>query len=178
VSVEDQELLGNIEKVVASYPGIKEVAVIAVNTGSEQQLLAAVVPADFVSGPEIRDYAWQRLGDGKSPGMVALLPAIPRDIHGAVDVQELQRALAGGNLPTSRYTAPNTPLERALTEIFREVLDVPRVGLDDHFFDLGGDSVRAVQVTGLIEARTGVRLSPEEFFDAATVRNLARRGEA
>jgi acyl carrier protein len=173
VSAEDQDLLGKIQQVIASHPDVREATVIALSAGPRKQFLAAVVPVAFASGPEIREYLWQRLGDG-SPSIIALLPELPRDIHGAVDTQELRRAFLDGNLTACSYAAPRTPLERTLADIFREVLGVPRVGLDDQFFDLGGDSVRAVQLTNLIAERTGIHLPPEEFFEAATIRNLAR----
>jgi nonribosomal peptide synthetase DhbF len=172
VSAEDQDLLAKIQQVIVSHPDVREAAVIALSAGPRNQFLAAVVPVAFASGPEIREYLWQRLGDD-SPSIIALLPELPRNIHGAVDTQELGRAFLDGNLTACSYAAPRTPLERTLAGIFREVLGVPRVGLDDQFFDLGGDSVRAVQLTNLIAERTGIHLPPEEFFEAATIRNLA-----
>lgn len=174
MSIQDHDLLRSIEDVIMSHPDVAEVAALAVGEGAQKRLLTVVVPVDFASGPEIRDYAWQRLGNGRSPDSVALLPALPRDVHGAVDLNDLRRMLvAGDDVPIYSYAPPSTPREQALAEIFREVLGVPRVGLDDSFLDLGGDSIHAVMVTNLIAERMDIQLSLEEFFEAATVRNIA-----
>jgi len=61
-----------------------------------------------------------------------------------------------------------------VAEVIREVLDVARVGLDDDFLELGGDSLHAIQAANLLEERLGIQVSLEDFFDAATVRGLVR----
>jgi acyl carrier protein len=81
------------------------------------------------------------------------------------------------DLPRSTYTQPQTDLEIGVAEVFQDVLDLPRVGLDDDFLELGGDSLRAIEVANLLEHRLGLRVTLEEVFDAATVRNLARGEE-
>jgi acyl carrier protein len=176
-----QEVLPGVEKVIAAHPDVREVAALTVDSAADGDRppagIAAVVPVDFASGPEIRDYAWQRLGEDRGPDAVALLPALPRDRQGAVDLAELRRILVEDDPPTSRYAEPRTVLERAAAEIVREVLDLPRVGLDDDFLELGGDSLQAIEVVNLLEERTGIQVSLEELFEAATVRRLVTLGE-
>ena len=159
---------GAAEEAVASHPDVKEVAVVL--AGGE--LTAAVVPVDFASAPEIRDHAWARLGEGRAPSTVALLSALPRDAHGTVDRGELLRILAEDDPPTSTYAAPRTALEVEVAEVLAEVLGLPRVGLDDDFLELGGDSLRAIEVVNLLEQRAGLAVALEELFDSATVRAL------
>ena len=170
-----QEELSGIEQVVSAHPDVQEVAGLTLDGDPPAEVAAAVVPVDFASGPEIRDYAWQQLGDDHSPDTVALLPELPKDEQGDVDVPELRRILTEDDPPTSRYVPPGTELEQTVAEIFRDVLDLPRVGLDDDFLELGGDSLRAVDVTNLLEERAGIRVSLEELFEAGTVRRLAAR---
>ena len=168
-----QDELSGIEQVVSAHPDVQEVAGLTLDEDAPVDVAAAVVPVDFASGPEIRDYAWQQLGDELSPDTVALLPELPRDGQGEVDVPELRRILTEDDPPTSRYVPPRTELERTIAEIFRDVLALPRVGLDDDFMELGGDSLRAVEVVNLLEERAGIQVSLEQLFDAATVRKLA-----
>lgn len=162
--------LNKVEEVVGAHPDVREVA--AVDLGSGSGLTAAVVPVDFASGPEIRDAAWQQLGDD-APRTVALLTALPRTGAGEVDRVELARVLTEDDPPRSEYVPPATPLEAEIAEILAEVLDVPRVGLDDDFLELGGDSLRAIEVVNLLAARAGLVVELDQLFDAATVRNLA-----
>jgi acyl carrier protein len=172
VTVDVPDVPRSIEDVVAAHPDVNEVAVVSLNGEGPAALTAAVVPVDFASGPEIRDFAWERLGDDHGPAAVALLPALPRGADGQVDRAELRRVLTEDDPPTSRYAAPRPGLEQEVAEILREVLDVPRVGLDDDFLELGGDSLQAIEVTNLLEERTGRQVPLEVFFEAATVRNL------
>jgi acyl carrier protein len=90
----------------------------------------------------------------------------------------LRRALVEDDLPASAYAPPRTPLESEVAEVLREVLDLHRVGLDDDFLELGGDSLDAVEVVNLLEQRTGLRVSLEGIFEAGTVRNLVRDATA
>jgi acyl carrier protein len=173
VSVSAEELRA-VEEAVASHPDVLDVAAVALEGG----LAAGVVPVDFASAPAIRDHAWETLGDGSAPRTVALLAALPRDSAGAVDRAELRRALAEDDLPLSTYAPPQTALEIEVAEVLREVLDLPRVGLDDDFLDLGGDSLRAIEVANLLQDRVGLQVTLEDVFDAATVRNLVRGAEA
>jgi acyl carrier protein len=168
------EALRRIEEVVGTHPDVREVAVLSLDGDQPDAVAAAVVPVDFASGPEIRDYAWQRLGEQQGLDAVALLPALPRDGQGTVDLAELRRILVEEDPPTSRYAEPRTALERAAAEVVREVLDLPRVGLDDDFLELGGDSLQGIEVANLLAERTGIQVSLEELFEAATIRNLAK----
>ena len=164
--------LRKLEEVVAAHPDVLEVAAVELGEGpGGLGVTAAVVPVGFASGPEIRDAAWQQLGDA-APRTVALLAALPRTPAGEVDRVELARSLAEDDLPRSTYVPPGTPLETEVAEILSEVLDVTRVGVDDDFLELGGDSLRAIEVVNLLEQRTGLLVALEELFDAATVRNL------
>ena len=161
-----------VEEAVASHPDVREVAAVALADG----VAAGVVPVDFASAPGIRDHAWALLGDERAPRTVALLAALPRDPAGAVDRAELGRVLREDDPPASTYAAPRTDRESEVAEVLREVLDLPRVGLDDDFLELGGDSLRAIEVSNLLAERVGLVVTLEEVFDAATVRNLARDG--
>lgn len=161
-----------VEDTIRTHPDVAEVAV--VEAGGT--LVAAVVPVTIASAPEIRDHVWAVLGDELSPRTVALLPALPRDARGQVDHVELGRVLAEDDPPTSTYVPPRTPLEAAVAGVLAEVLDRTRVGVDDDFLELGGDSLRAIDAVNLLEERTGLLIPVEELFAAGTVRALVAWG--
>jgi len=71
------------------------------------------------------------------------------------------------------YRAPVSPVERTLAGIYEKVLGADRVGLDESFFDLGGDSLSAMQVVAAINSATGSRLDVASLFDAPTVGMLS-----
>jgi acyl transferase domain-containing protein/acyl carrier protein len=71
------------------------------------------------------------------------------------------------------YVAPETSMEHAVAGVWREVLNIDRVGLDDSLFELGGDSILAIRVSQLLEEKLGIPVAPVQIFAATTVRGLA-----
>jgi acyl carrier protein len=74
----------------------------------------------------------------------------------------------------SAYQAPGTDREQTLCALFAEALGVARVGLDDSFFDLGGQSLNAIRLVNLINRTLGVELPFDRLFDFPTVAELDR----
>jgi acyl carrier protein len=100
------------------------------------------------------------------PALFVTLAALPRTPNGKVDRKALpapERERAGD---APQVAAPETELERAIAEIWRELLGTAQVGVHDNFFDLGGHSLLAVEVMAKTAQRTGVKLNP------AVLRNL------
>lgn len=97
------------------------------------------------------------------------IPAIPLTVSGKVDRESLQDP--GLSAPSGR--PPRDPLEAALLGLFREVLGLPALGVEDDFFDWGGDSLRAVTLMMKIDEAMGVRLSAAVLLNAPTVALLA-----
>ncbi|MEV0136169.1 phosphopantetheine-binding protein [Dactylosporangium sp. NPDC050688] len=157
-----------VEATTARHPDVAEVAAVLLDGA----VTAALVPIDFASAPAIRDHLWAVLGDD-APATVALLAALPRDAAGEVDRAELRRVLAEDDPPRSTFVPPRSGRETQIAEVLQDVLDLPRVGLDDDFLELGGDSLRAIELVNQLDQRLGVQISLEDVFDAATVRKLA-----
>lgn len=81
-------------------------------------------------------------------------------------------------LLTRPYVEPRTPTERSLAEIWRSVLSLDRVGIEDRYLDLGGDSLMAAVIFSQIEANLGVRLPMVTLDSAPTIAELAPRIDA
>lgn len=96
---------------------------------------------------------------------------LPRDEHGLVDRQRLSLIGRGRHLEVD-YVAPRNELERQLATIWQEVLGVQRIGIHDKFFEMGGDSVLAIQLIAR-SARLGLRLSAEQVFRHQSIAQLA-----
>ncbi|WP_437931313.1 amino acid adenylation domain-containing protein [Sorangium sp. So ce291] len=97
----------------------------------------------------------------------------------AGDLEELARGALDAGAPDGRaIDAPATEMEREVASIWREVIGAERVGATDSFFEMGGDSLAAMQVVGRVEARTGLRVELSALFEEPTVRGLARRLDA
>jgi acyl carrier protein len=108
------------------------------------------------------------------PSAFVFLDALPLTTRGKVD----RRALPGPNLERSRletkFAAPRTPVEKALANIWGEVLSLDRVGIHDNFFDLGGHSLLATRVVSRIQQKFHVDLKLMHFFKMPTIAELAK----
>ncbi len=168
--------LGEIEAVIAGHPQVSQVTVMTrEDQPGDKRLVAYVVPApgqDALEGADVRRHVGSVLPEFMVPAAVVILPELPLTAHRKVD----RRAL-----PAPDYTAtvssrgPRSERERALAEIFAEVLGVERVGIDDSFFDLGGHSLLATRVISRIRTVLNVELPLRDFFEGPSVERLAER---
>jgi enterobactin synthetase component F len=115
-----------------------------------------------------------RLPDYLVPQAFFVLDALPLTPHGKIDRNALPRL---EERSSASYTPPRSETERALVDIFQNMLGVERVGVDDNLFELGADSLTAVQLLIEIESRFATELSLLSLFDAPTIANLARHLE-
>ncbi|WP_375773024.1 amino acid adenylation domain-containing protein [Archangium gephyra] len=173
--------LGEIEAALAGHPGISGNVVLARDDGpSGKWLVAYVVPTagEGATGPgvqpdELRTWLKQTLPEHMVPSAFVFLEALPLTPNGKVDRKALpapdsQRAVSGGS-----YTAPESGLEQSLAAIWAEVLRLERVGAEDNFFDLGGNSLLLQSVQVKVETLVGRKVPMVELFQFSTVRTLA-----
>lgn len=103
------------------------------------------------------------------PAAVVVIDAVPLTVSGKLD----RRALpAPDYVDAARYRAPSNPTEEILADIYARVLGYERVGIDDSFFDLGGDSLSAMRLLARINAALNTGVTVRTLFDAPTVAQL------
>ncbi|NEE42338.1 hypothetical protein G3M53_95470, partial [Streptomyces sp. SID7982] len=117
---------------------------------------------------ELRAYLARRLPEGLIPGTITVIDEMPRTPNGKTD----RAALPRPRFRQAHYTPPRTPLEELLAESFAEALSLARVGIDDDFLSLGGDSIQAMRVASRVRARA-VEVSFRQVFESRTVAALA-----
>jgi amino acid adenylation domain-containing protein len=140
------------------------------------QLVAYVVPARTaraVSPSRVRKDLHARLPGWMVPQTVVLLEALPRNERGKVDRPALP---VPAPRPPSR--PPSTELEHTLHAIWLEVLDIEAIGAEDDFFELGGDSIAAIETVVRVRERVGVELLTLDLVDNPTVVQLAQLVDA
>ncbi|MFF7300229.1 amino acid adenylation domain-containing protein [Streptomyces sp. NPDC008265] len=168
---------GEIENALTRHPDVRD-CVVTVDTDSvgEPRLVAYWVSAgaDLADGTtELREHLGRTLPAYMLPNVFVPLDRLPLTLNGKVDrralpAPEAVRPDLGGD-----FEAAGTPVEKALAEIWADVLSVDRVGLDDDFFELGGHSMLATQVVARSREQFGVAVTLRLFFDLPTVRELA-----
>jgi amino acid adenylation domain-containing protein len=151
--------------VVGPLPSAEQEA--AEREGSARQLAAGTSLVE-----PVRTWLRQHLPDYMVPPVLVELPELPLTANGKVDRNALASLALDTAASAGSFVVPSTPRERLLAQIWTELLGVPRVGVDDNFFALGGDSVQAVQF--LVRARQqGLELATRDFFAHQTIRELA-----
>ncbi len=161
--------LGEVRAALAALPGVDGAAVVAREDRPGDRRLVGYVTgtADPASA---RAALAERLPSYAVPAAVIALKTLPLTVNGKLDARALPAPEYGG---TDGYLAPTTPVERILADIYGEVLGLDSVSTEDSFFDLGGDSILAMQVVARARA-AGVTIRPRDIFVEQTVAGLAR----
>ena len=166
--------LGEIEARLLEHPWVREAAVLAVDG---KQLVGYVVLES--EGGDWREVLAAHLAASLPEYMVPAqwlaLERMPLSPNGKLD----RKALPAPEVSVAQagYSAPRTAVERTLAEIWQDLLGVERVGLDDNFFSLGGDSIVSIQVVSRAR-QAGLQLSPRDLFQHQNIRSLALAAKA
>jgi amino acid adenylation domain-containing protein len=124
--------------------------------------------------PELKEHLRERLPDYMVPGSFLLLDEMPLTPNGKIDRRSLPSVDAVGRRGESRYVEPRTATEESLVQIWRGLLGATRIGTTDNFFEIGGHSIRAMQLISRIRETFGVTLPLRAVFDAPTISALAQ----
>ncbi|MEU1494263.1 amino acid adenylation domain-containing protein [Streptomyces sp. NPDC005776] len=169
---------GEIESVLSGLPAVAHTAVtVREDTPGDKRLVAYVVAAagQAVEPGELRRQLASSLPEALLPSAFVLLDELPLNAAGKIDRRSLP-APAQDALASAAYVAPGTPDEERLCALWAQVLGVDRAGVEDSFFDLGGDSLRAINLVGTLRA-AGYDVAVRDVFAHRTVAGLARAVE-
>ncbi len=170
--------LGEIEAVLGGHPGLAACSVVPKDGGGgDKTLTAFLVTRDkaSLSVASLRAWLAEKLPDYMVPSRFLVLPALPLTPNGKVDRKALERFDGAELAAGSDHVPPRTELESELAGIWKTVLRRERVGIRDNFFDLGGHSLQAVELTAEIETLLGHKLPISMLFQSPTVESLALR---
>ncbi|MFV9454695.1 condensation domain-containing protein, partial [Rhodococcus sp. NM-2] len=162
--------LGEIEATLTTHPDITHAAVTVHQGTVTEQLVAYVVPTPgaHLDPDTLATTVGARLPDFMVPSVFVTLDRMPVSVNGKID----RRALPAPTPSNRQFRPPVTPTEHTIADVFTDVLGVDRVGVDESFFALGGDSIVAIQLVSRAKAR-GVVFSSRDVFERRTVGGLA-----
>jgi amino acid adenylation domain-containing protein/non-ribosomal peptide synthase protein (TIGR01720 family) len=165
---------GEIEAALVRYPGVACATVVAREDRPGDRRLVAYVTAGAPIDPvAVRSWLGERLPDHMVPVAVVVLDRLPLTPNGKLDRAALPAPERG---VTGAGRAPRTAAERLIAGLVAELLHLDRVGVDDRFFDLGGDSISALQLASRAQ-RAGFALTPRQVFEHRTVAAIAAAAE-
>jgi len=166
--------LGEIEARLREQTSVGETVVVAQEGPTGKQLVAYVVPADasLADQVEFRDTLRRALKadlpDYMVPSHFVFLAQMPLTPNGKLDRKGLP--LPDASQMQQQYLAPQTELEQQIATIWADILHLPQVGLNDNFFDVGGHSLLAIQITSRVQAELGLDVPLMELFQTESLR--------
>ncbi|WP_272040588.1 non-ribosomal peptide synthetase, partial [Paenibacillus sp. JJ-100] len=163
--------IGEIEEQLRKIKSVQETIVVAQEGKSGQELCAYLVASYPLTLSEIRSALAQKLPSYMIPAHFVQLPRMPLTPNGKIDRKALP-ASEGNALTGSVYVAPRNETEQTLAEVWQAVLNADRVGVTDHFFELGGDSIKSIQVSSRLH-QAGYKLEIRDLFKYPTISQLS-----
>ncbi|MBB1257766.1 amino acid adenylation domain-containing protein [Streptomyces alkaliterrae] len=173
---------GEIENALTRHPDVRDAVVVTDRDAAGEPRLVAywvAAPGGAPPGPtELRDHLGRGLPQYMVPAVFVALDSLPLTLNGKVDRRALPAPEAQRPDLDAEFAEPNTPTQKALADVWADLLSVDRVGLDDDFFELGGHSMLATRAAAVAGERLGVRVTLRMLFDRPTVRELAEALDA
>lgn len=186
--------LGEIESILLRHEGVKECAVIVrsarqmqgklvareclanveADRSERKRLLAYLACREEISNLALRGFLQQYLPPYMIPEQFIRLDAFPLNANGKVDKNNLPEPENVRPDLDRPFVAPRNELEALIASMWQDQLSVDRIGVNDSFFDLGGDSLLAIQVLNRLRRATNANIAFRNFFEAGTVAGLAR----
>ncbi|MCA1682473.1 MAG: amino acid adenylation domain-containing protein [Actinobacteria bacterium] len=168
--------LEEIEAVLASHPAVgTAVATVREDVPGDRRLVAYLVPADEgdLDVDDLRRLLKTKLPPFMVPSQLVQVASLPVTANQKLDRSSLPPPDGARPDLERTYVAPASPVEEALAAIWRDILGIERVGVEDNFFDLGGHSLLAVKMLARLHDDVGVALPLGNLFDGSTIRELA-----
>lgn len=169
-----------VDQILLSHPDISEAATFGFpHPTLGQEVAAAIVtlPGAQVTTDEIQAFLRKRLTAFKIPRRLLVVDAIPKGPTGKVQRSLLHKQLAmdakSSDAAAVSEKPPGNELEKSLLQLWREMLQSDSIGIDDDFFEKGGDSLMAMQMLLEVEKIVGHGIPSSMFFDHSTIAKLA-----
>lgn len=167
--------LGEIESALCRHPEISSAAIIASenDTGGELKAFLVTHSKANLSSSSLRSWLGEQLPEHMIPARFMAMDSMPITRNGKLDRKALENtefiALSSG----TSYRPPHNPLEQQITEIWQVLLKRSPIGIDENFFDLGGDSLMAMEMIARIEKEIGTRITLRPLLEGGTIAVIA-----
>ncbi|HAX92529.1 MAG TPA: hypothetical protein DCY25_01045 [Bacteroidales bacterium] len=165
-----------IELALQGHPAVRNSAVAGMEDPTGKKYLTAYLvlyQGEGISATSLRAYLGNILPEYMIPAMFVFLESLPMTSNGKLDRKALQTIRPEEMRKQDISKSPDNPLEQKMTDIWRHLLKMKQVGVTDNFFDLGGDSLAAIDLFCWIEEECGMRISLSAIYERPTIKQLA-----
>lgn len=181
--------LGEVEAALAQHPAMDQCVAVAKSPDSHEGVssrsqvyivvYAVLKRGEIATSHDLHEFLKDRLPDHAVPAVIFLLDALPLSPNGKVDFHVLSRLEAAERKTRETYKPPRDAFERRLVQIWESLLNFQPIGMGDSFFEIGGDSLAAIDLMLTIEKEFQCRLPIAILIQSPTIAALAGllRGE-
>lgn len=162
--------LGEIENTLLAYPGIKQSAVVLYEQGEDQHLLGYYVADTPLNEESILTYLAQNLPEYMLPTLLIHLGKLPLCINGKLDKRVLPIPQI---IKVCEYVAPENEQEQLVCEAFSLILELEKVGVNDDFFKLGGNSIKVIRLVSNLQSNFNINVA--DVFNLKTPKKIAEQ---
>jgi tyrocidine synthetase III len=168
--------LGEIENRLLMHPAVNQTAVVHRESENGDNMIAAYIElkdrGEHPTAGEIKEFLARKLPEYMIPANIEIMDWLPKTMSGKIDRKALPKP---SSAPTKDITPPQTPTEKKIHRIWQEVLvlDNDTIGIDTGFFEIGGHSIKAMQLVSGIHRQMDVNLPLMEIFKRPTIRRQA-----
>lgn len=162
--------LGEIESNIANYCGVTDVvAIVREDFGKNNYICAYFIAVKQIDSEDIKEYLSEFLPDYMIPSYIMQLEQLPLLANGKVDRNQLPEVILE---ESDNYAPPRNEIEKILVNTLQEILYIEKIGINDNFFSLGGDSIKAIKVVSTL-GNLGYKLSVRDIFQNPTIAKLS-----
>jgi len=167
---------GEIEAALTSHPDIKECIVTPIPSYSGFQLAAYLIFTSGVdsSSIDMRRFLAERLPNYMVPSWFVSLQEFPRTTNGKIDRKALPAPEQTLHEKRLEFAEPSTDNEKKMADLWRSVVRTRQIGIDDNFFEIGGDSMISVQLALRVQRNFEVKMNAVNVFQYPTIRTMIR----
>lgn len=166
--------LGEIEKLLVANNNIEEAVVLVTETANQdKELTAFILTTGYMDGNVLKEELSNKLPEYMIPTSIIQIDKIPMTINGKVDTKYLLDIKAKENAYQVAYVAPSNEVEEKLAGIWEEILNRKKIGVNDDFFAIGGNSLLVMKLMNKISHEFGVKIDFKSFFNKPTINSSA-----
>jgi surfactin family lipopeptide synthetase A len=166
--------LAEIEFSLKCYPGISSSVVVArTNSLDEQELVSYIVCKETINESKIRSFISQKLPSFMLPGYIIQIESLPLSANGKLDRSKLPNALYATSSNDTNRIKPSNSIEIKLLSIWQEILGKENIGVKDNFFEIGGSSLKVIQLSKLISDAFKCDANASLLFQYSNIKDLA-----
>ena len=166
--------LGEIEKTLQAKETITDAVVdMIVNDAGEKELIAYIISSQKEGIEHIRNHVSKSLPQYMIPSQYTYVQEFPKTPNGKLDRKALSSMEGASVKTTVEYVAPTNDVETSLVSIWQNILQKEKIGIHDNYFDLGGDSLKAVRISSEIQREFNIKIEVTKLFSEPNIAELA-----